>query len=497
MRARCLLIALALLGVLAGPGAAQPLGGALAGTVTDVEGAPLGGIEVRVVDADCAQRCEPIARVTTGDDGAWRAEGVAPGPYVVAFRDPAERHGAQWFDGASARADAEVVEVDVDETAAGIDARLPPPAAVAGAVRGPAGEPLVDAQVRVPALDVATTTDPEGRYRLGGLPPGATVLEVTPAQAALAPVAPQVRLAAGQATTLDVQLPAAALPVERLAGDGRVATAVLAARRGWPDGAQTVVVAAAGSFADALAAAPLAAAHDAPLLLVDERTPQLVLAEVARLGAREAIVVGAVGVVPFVVQAELTRAGLTVRRIAGEARFDTAALVAREVGAPSGTVVVAAGRAFADAVAAAPVAAQLGLPVLLAERDALTPDTAAAVGDLGAQQAIVLGGLAVLDDAVAAALPAPQRVSGTDRYGTAAAVATFGLERGVEARIVYVATGRAFPDALAAGPLAARRAAWSCSWRATTAPVPARPTTSSRSTSPRSSRSSCSAARPP
>src|SRR4051812_25315889 len=47
------------------------------------------------------------------------------------------------------------------------------------------------------------------------------------------------------------------------------------------------------------------------------------------------------------------------------------------------------------------------------------------------------------------------RLSGADRYATAAAVAHASFSPGVP--VVFVVTGRSFPDALTAGPAAAHR----------------------------------------
>lgn len=249
---------------------------------------------------------------------------------------------------------------------------------------------------------------------------------------------------------------ALALPVTRIAGAGRVDTAVAASRHAFPDGAPAAVVAAAGSFADALAAAPLAARLGGPLLLTGPRLPAAVRDELTRLGATEVVVVGGFGAVPVVVQAELRRAVASVRRIAGEHRVDTAGQIAREVGLPDGgEVVVASSATFADALSVAPLAAAHGLPVVLTRAGALEDDAAAAVTALGATRSLVVGGQAALSDAVAAALPAPTRVAGRERYETSVAVADLARERGATLSTVHVATGRDFPDALAAGPVAA------------------------------------------
>jgi putative cell wall-binding protein len=251
--------------------------------------------------------------------------------------------------------------------------------------------------------------------------------------------------------------------VGRLAGADRLGTAQLASRSTFGI-TETVVIATAADFPDALTAAPLAAALAGPILLVDGAGDGAVddglRRELARMGVREAVIVGGTAAVSEGVEAALAAEGLATRRVAGVDRYATAAAVAAELGAATGTtgadeVVLASGRSFADALSVAPVAAAAGTPILLTEPDRLPPVTAAAVADLGASRTLVVGGAAAVADAMLAEVPDPVRVAGPDRYATSAAVAALGLERGHRLDEVYLATGRDFPDALAAGPVAA------------------------------------------
>jgi putative cell wall-binding protein len=216
-----------------------------------------------------------------------------------------------------------------------------------------------------------------------------------------------------------------------------------------------VVIASAGDFPDALAAAPLAHDLGGPLLLVGSRLDDRVRTELGRLGATEAVIVGGAAAVGAQAEADLQAAGLETRRVAGADRFATAAAVARELGDSFDEVFVASGRSFADALSAGPVAAGLGIPILLVEPERLPAATAQALDDLSAAQSWVLGGSAAISNAVVEQLPAPQRLAGADRFATSVAVARFGLERGLGDGDVYVATGGAFPDGLTAGPVAA------------------------------------------
>jgi len=144
--------------------------------------------------------------------------------------------------------------------------------------------------------------------------------------------------------------------------------------------------------------------------------------------------------------------GFKMVRTAGADRYGTAAAIAT-LGHPDGAAeaVVATGESFPDALAGA----QLGRPVLLTRRDGVPIETQHALDDLGATRVFVLGGSASISDAVVDRLEGREviRIAGADRYETAAAVARFTPAGDV----ALLASGEAFPDALAAGAVANSR----------------------------------------
>lgn len=250
--------------------------------------------------------------------------------------------------------------------------------------------------------------------------------------------------------------------VRRLAGPTRVETAVMVSRERFAS-ARTVVLARADAYADALAGGPLAAEADGPLLLTSsQRLDPAVAAELTRLGARRVLLLGGERALSRGVAAALESAGLDVERIAGADRFDTARLAARRLpGARRGWIVEGIHadprRGWPDAVAVSAFAAQRGEPILLVTHDRLPEATRAALADLPA--ATVVGGPAAVSqavmDAVGAAGPTVDRVSGDDRYGTSARIADRALAAGATLDTVWFARGDDWPDSLSAGPAAA------------------------------------------
>ncbi|MCF3943156.1 cell wall-binding repeat-containing protein [Oceanobacillus alkalisoli] len=168
--------------------------------------------------------------------------------------------------------------------------------------------------------------------------------------------------------------------VDRISGDNRYETAIEISKDGW-SAASTVILSRGDNFADALAGVPLAYKLDAPILMTSSaKLSANVLKEIQRLGAKNVVILGRSGAVSKNVETELKSAKLNVRRISGNDRFGTAALIANEV-APNGTnnIVVANGMDFPDALSAASYSATQGIPILLTSANKLSEPTSQAV----------------------------------------------------------------------------------------------------------------------
>lgn len=147
---------------------------------------------------------------------------------------------------------------------------------------------------------------------------------------------------------------------------------------------------------------------------------------------------------------------IPTRRIAGTDRFATSAMVSGEFESAD-IAFIASGLDFPDALSAAPVAAELGGPVLLTHPDALSAPVIAELERLNPSTVVIVGSFGSVSSAVATQIEellgvVPERVAGANRYETSRALARYGFPNYV--REVYIATGKNFPDALSAGALA-------------------------------------------
>ncbi|MGZ6271296.1 MAG: M14 family zinc carboxypeptidase, partial [Candidatus Limnocylindrales bacterium] len=272
-------------------------------------------------------------------------------------------------------------------------------------------------------------------------------------------------LPTGLAPRANAADPPAKVTLERVAGTDRYGTAVAISKRLLPGGNAPVVYLASGTgFADAVAAGPIAARdHGVVLLTPPAAMSPIVETELARLAPQRVVVVGGPSAVSDAVLARAGEiAGVTAQRVAGADRFATAAALSAgsfQAGAAD-TVFLATGLDFPDALSVGPVAGISGSPVLLTLPTRLPDPTAAELRRLAPSKVVVVGGPSSVSDAVVAAVrglgPTVERVAGTDRYGTAAAVAK---RFAPTAATAVLATGTNFPDALAGVPLAASLAA--------------------------------------
>lgn len=249
--------------------------------------------------------------------------------------------------------------------------------------------------------------------------------------------------------------------LERLAGDDRIHTAADIATDTYAAGATHALVARADAFPDALAGNYLAGAEAGPILLSNtDDVPELTLAALEELGVTEVTLLGGTAALGDAVQTELTGAGYTVGRSAGEDRYETAAAIATGQDAAAigetgdgRTALLATGEGFADALTGGPLSYASTLPLLLTPSDALGEDASAALEELEIEHVLILGGTAAVAPQVELQLTTmgmtSERLAGDTRYDTATTIAEFATTNlEFTDTTVNVATGVDFPDAL-------------------------------------------------
>ncbi|HBW36909.1 X2-like carbohydrate binding domain-containing protein [Desulfosporosinus sp. BICA1-9] len=148
------------------------------------------------------------------------------------------------------------------------------------------------------------------------------------------------------------------------------------------------------------------------------------------------------------------------KRLAGLDRFHTANTVATQGWkAGADNVVLVNAYAFFDALAAVPLAFKLNAPILLTEKETLTPSTLEEIQKLAPKKITLIGGTAVISQAIQAELEKVYgadnvlRYGGPDSYSTAAVIAT---ALGTTGKAIIANGGEnSYADALAVSSYAA------------------------------------------
>lgn len=149
--------------------------------------------------------------------------------------------------------------------------------------------------------------------------------------------------------------------------------------------------------------------------------------------------------------------GITNIRLAGKDRFEVAVNVSKQGWSTSNTVILANYLAFADALAATPLAYSNNSPVLLTHPTKLTDMSKAEIQRLKATKVIIVGGPGSVSDNVVKQLRdmkiAVERIGGIDRYEVASNIAS----KLPKQNTTVIANGLAFADALSIAPYAASK----------------------------------------
>jgi len=250
-------------------------------------------------------------------------------------------------------------------------------------------------------------TGPYPQDAADGFLPGATALELDRLDGVETGIQDVVILGGEGAVSLGTEQVLSYGTVTRLAGGNRYATAIEISQHAFPvDGSADVVVIATGlNFPDALAAAPLGAVLNGPVLLTTPSSLSAALAaEIVRLGPSGILVIGGSAAVSDEVFDQLN-AIAPATRIAGSNRYRTAIAISQHAfPGGAGVVYLAVGTNFPDALAGAAEAAYSGSPVLLTPTAELPSEVAAEIQRLDPDTVIILGGTGVISSAVESAL---------------------------------------------------------------------------------------------
>lgn len=264
----------------------------------------------------------------------------------------------------------------------------------------------------------------------------------------------------------DSLTPRTAVSSSKIAGNDRYKTAVEISKNYSSSSKHAVIVNGQKGIVDALTATPYASLKNAPILMTQsDKLNADTKAELTRRGIKTVDIVGGLNSVNDSVKSEIQAMGITVNRIAGNSKYDTALEVAKKIDAISdiSKIAVANGEVLADAVSVAAPAAQNEMPIILAHpKNGLDDKTKAYINGEGVNTSYVIGGTNSVSSTTQNSLPGTKkRLEGDGRQDTNAAVVKEFYTSSSYDNVYVTKSGQVnkqdeIADALAVGVLAAK-----------------------------------------
>lgn len=256
--------------------------------------------------------------------------------------------------------------------------------------------------------------------------------------------------------------------VDVIAGESRFETAIEVSKATFENtgDAKAVILVGQDAVVDGLAAAPLAAKAEAPILLANkDGVTEEVEAEMLRvlgnnLAGKTIYIVGGESQISEEAEAKLAKLGAEVKRLSGDSRYETSLAIAEELNTDAQKRFVVGGNGEVDAMSIAAYAAQTKAPIIVTNKDVVSEE---AIKALEGKQIEIVGGTSSVSSEVEEQLSKIDkdneivRLAGNDRQETNAKVINRYYGNATEVFVAkdgYVGGTSQLIDALTAAPLA-------------------------------------------
>jgi putative cell wall-binding protein len=235
--------------------------------------------------------------------------------------------------------------------------------------------------------------------------------------------------------------------LKRLEGLNRYETSIAICKFGFQDTSDNLILATGEDFPDSLCAAPLASKLKAPILLTQKDfISDEVKNQITRLKVKNVYLIGGVGVLSKKVESEVKNMNVNIIRIDGKDRYETSLKIINLIG-DTDKVFVVTGNDFPDALSVASIAAKMGIPIILTDKNSMTDGVNQYISRNHIQNSYIIGGQGIISDNIKNRFPNSLRIFGHSRYETNVEVLIY-FSQELNLDMVYMATGEDFPDAL-------------------------------------------------
>jgi len=251
----------------------------------------------------------------------------------------------------------------------------------------------------------------------------------------------------------------------RLAGQDSYKTARTIAEEYESGQCDNIILVSGLNYTDALSSNILSKKFNAPILLVGATVEESseafdYIAKHSKPDTKILIIGGTVAI-NSAFETELIKGGhANIERISGFDRYETGMAVVDKANVGPGTpVVIVSGESFPDALSSASLVGSKQYPTLLVSQNSLADRTKTYISSNQPTAVYIVGGASVISQSVEAQIKelapnaAIKRLAGNDRFDTAGVVLN---EFSTNPKIIYLANGFDFRDAIAGSALAAK-----------------------------------------
>lgn len=246
------------------------------------------------------------------------------------------------------------------------------------------------------------------------------------------------------------------ISIQRISGGNRYETALKIAEEVNPDSTEFLLV-SGENYPDALAGAPLSKGRIPILLTSKNSLDSQALTKLRNLSKPKVTILGGELTISSEVTTELQNEGILYKRISGQNRYETAALIAKEI--RTNQIYVASGLNFPDALSGSALALENKGVILLGNNAGIPTLTKDYLESIEAPQLTLFGGELAFDQETSNLYREfdknLKRYFGDTRYDTSMKIA----ENFHNPSTIILAAGEGYPDALAGSALAGKESA--------------------------------------
>lgn len=243
--------------------------------------------------------------------------------------------------------------------------------------------------------------------------------------------------------------------ISRVAGEDRIHTSIEVSKKYFKK-SENVIIVDSKNQVDSLLASSLSKEYSSPILMVNGSDTAKINEEIARLGARKAIIVGGENSVKPSVESDLSKR-MYVERISGKNRYETSIAISNMILEKNSEkkIVIASAKNMPDSMSSGVISSHDGSPILLVDTSSEGKKVIDYANSSKVDNVVIVGGQGSVGKSIEKSLSkkSPVRLEGRDRYETSVIVANSVYKN---PKKVFMVSGNNLSDGLSISPVSAK-----------------------------------------